>query len=80
MEQTKFTNLEVEIITDRPEECIVECSCQFYEDYLIKVYGDSNKTKDIILNIQQIKMAFSMNVRYTQKMQYGIVVTNYIAI
>ena len=49
MEQTKFTNLEVEIITDRPEECIVECSCQFYEDYLIKVYGDSNKTKDIII-------------------------------
>ena len=37
---TKFTQLEVEIITDRPEECIVECSCDFYEDYLIKMYGD----------------------------------------
>ena len=46
---TKFTPLEIEIILDRPEECIVECSCQFYEDYLIKVYGDSNKTKDIII-------------------------------
>ncbi len=32
MEQTKFTNLEVEIIIDRPEECIVECSCDFYEE------------------------------------------------
>lgn len=49
MTQTKFTNLEVEIITDRPEECIVECSCDFYEDYLIKVYGDRNRTKDIII-------------------------------
>ena len=49
MEPIKFTNLEVEIITDRPEECIVECSCDFYEDYLIKVYGDRNKTKDIII-------------------------------
>ena len=49
MIQTKFTNLEVEIITDRPEECIVECSCDFYEDYLIKVYGDRNRTKDIII-------------------------------
>ena len=49
MEQTKFTNLEVEIITDRPEECIVECSCQFYEDDMIKKYGDSNKTNDIII-------------------------------
>nr|BAR26420.1 hypothetical protein [uncultured Mediterranean phage uvMED]BAR26483.1 hypothetical protein [uncultured Mediterranean phage uvMED]BAR26576.1 hypothetical protein [uncultured Mediterranean phage uvMED]BAR26718.1 hypothetical protein [uncultured Mediterranean phage uvMED] len=45
----KFTNLEIEIITDRPEECIVECSCDFYEDYLIKVYGDRNTTKDIII-------------------------------
>ena len=49
MTKTKFTNLEVEIITDRPEECIVECSCDFYEDYLIKVYGDRNRTKDIII-------------------------------
>ena len=49
MTQTKFTNLEVEIITDRPEECIVECSCQFYEDDMIKKYGDSNKTNDIII-------------------------------
>ena len=49
MEQIKFTNLEVEIITDRPEECIVECSCQFYEDDMIKKYGDSNKTNDIII-------------------------------
>ena len=49
MTQTKFTNLEVEIITDRPEECIGECSCDFYEDYLIKVYGDRNRTKDIII-------------------------------
>jgi len=49
MTQTKFTPLEIEIITDRPEECIVECSCDFYEDYLIKVYGDRNRTKDIII-------------------------------
>ena len=46
--EIKFTNLEVEIITDRPEECIVECSCQFYEDSYIKQYGDSNKTDKII--------------------------------
>ena len=46
---TKFTQLEVEIITDRPEECIIECSCDFYEDYLIKIYGDRNRTKDIII-------------------------------
>ena len=48
MEQIKFTNLEVEIITDRPEECIVECSCQFYEDDMIKKYGDRNTTNEII--------------------------------
>ena len=48
MTQTKFTNLEVEIITDRPEECIVECSCQFYEDDMIKKYGDRNTTNEII--------------------------------
>ena len=46
--EIKFTNLEVEIITERPEECIVECSCQFYEDSYIKQYGDSNKTDKII--------------------------------
>ena len=46
--EIKFTKLEVEIITDRPEECIVECSCQFYEDSYIKKYGDSNKTDKII--------------------------------
>ena len=55
MTQTKFTNLEVEIITDRPEECIVECSCDFYEDYLIKVYGDRNRTKDIIIEYSSEK-------------------------
>jgi len=49
MNQTKFTPLEIEIITDRPEECIVECSCQFYADDMIKKYGDSNKTNDIII-------------------------------
>jgi|TARA_R100000479_G_scaffold61398_1_gene29067 hypothetical protein len=48
MEQTKFTNLEVEIITDRPEECIVECSCDFYEEDMIKKYGDRNTTNEII--------------------------------
>ena len=47
--EIKFTNLEVEIITDRPEECIVECSCQFYEDSYIKQYGDSNKTDKVII-------------------------------
>jgi len=52
---TKFTPLEIEIITDRPEECIVECSCDFYEDYLIKVYGDRNKTKDIIIEYSKDK-------------------------
>ncbi len=46
---TKFTQLEVEIITDRPEECIIECSCDFYEDDMIKKYGDRNKTNDIII-------------------------------
>ena len=48
MEQIKFTNLEVEIITDRPEECIVECSCDFYEEDMIKKYGDRNTTNEII--------------------------------
>ena len=46
---TKFTQLEVEIITDRPEDCIIECSCDFYEDDMIKKYGDRNKTNDIII-------------------------------
>ena len=49
MTQTKFTNLEVEIITDRPEECIVECSCDFYEENMIKKYGDRNTTNEIII-------------------------------
>ena len=49
MEQIKLTDLEREILLDRPEECIVECSCQFYEDDMIKKYGDSNKTNDIII-------------------------------
>lgn len=46
---TKFTPLEIEIITDRPEECIVECSCDFYEEDMIKKYGDRNTTKNIII-------------------------------
>jgi len=32
---TKLTRLEIEIILDRPDECIVECSCQFYTDEMI---------------------------------------------
>ena len=48
MEQVKFTNLEIEIITDRPEECIVECSCDFYEQDMIDKYGDRNTTNEII--------------------------------
>ena len=55
MEQTKFTNLEVEIITDRPEECIVECSCQFYEDDMISFFNlDFENLYD--LNLKSIKM------------------------
>ena len=46
---TKFTQLEVEIITDRPEDCIIECSCDFYEDDMIKKYGDRNKTNEILI-------------------------------
>ena len=46
---TKFTQLEVEIITDRPEDCIIECSCDFYEEDMIKKYGDRNKTNEIII-------------------------------
>ena len=45
---TKLTGLEIEIILDRPEECIVECSCQFYEDDMIKKYGDRITTNEII--------------------------------
>ena len=45
----KFTKLEVETITDRPEDCIIECSCDFYEDDMIKKYGDRNKTNEIII-------------------------------
>jgi len=45
---TKLTGLEIEIILDRPEECIVECSCQFYEEDMIKKYGDRNTTNEII--------------------------------
>jgi len=45
---TKFTPLEIEIILDRPEECIVECSCDFYEKDMIKKYGDRNTTNEII--------------------------------
>lgn len=51
MEQTKFTPLEIEIILDRPDECIVECSCQFYTDEMVAKYGDCNKTNDIITEI-----------------------------
>ena len=48
MEQIKLTALEREILLDRPEECIVECSCQFYEEDMIKKYGEYNKTDEII--------------------------------
>ena len=48
---TKFTPLEIEIILDRPEECIVECSCQFYTDEMVAKYGDYNKTENIITEI-----------------------------
>ena len=48
---TKFTALEIEIITDRPDECIVECSCQFYTDEMIAKYGDYNKTDEIISEV-----------------------------
>ena len=48
MEQIKLTDLEREILLDRPEECIVECSCQFYEEDMIKKYGEYNKTDEII--------------------------------
>lgn len=48
---TKLTGLEIEIILDRPEECIVECSCQFYTDEMIAKYGDYNKTDEIISEV-----------------------------
>ena len=48
---TKFTPLEIEIILDRPEECIVECSCQFYTDEMVAKHGDRNKTENIITEI-----------------------------
>ena len=48
---TKLTGLEIEIITDRPEECIVECSCQFYTDEMIAKYGVYNKTNEIITEV-----------------------------
>ena len=47
----KFTPLEVTVITDRPEECIVECSCQFYTDEMVEKYGDYNKTDETIIEI-----------------------------
>ena len=48
MTQIKLTALEREILLDRPEECIVECSCQFYQEDMIKKYGEYNKTDEII--------------------------------
>lgn len=48
---TKLTGLEIEIILDRPDECIVECSCQFYTDEMIAKYGDYNKTDEIISEV-----------------------------
>ena len=48
---TKFTNLEAEIITDRPEDSIVECLCQFYSDEMVAKYGDYNKTDKIITEV-----------------------------
>ncbi len=48
---TKLTNLEAEIITDRPEDCIVECLCQFYSDEMVAKYGDYNKTDKIITEV-----------------------------
>ena len=51
MEQIKLTALEREILLDRPEECIVECSCQFYTDEMIEKYGDYNKTDKTIIEI-----------------------------
>ena len=47
----KFTPLEVTVITDRPEECIVECSCQFYTDEMVEKYGNYNKTDETIIEI-----------------------------
>ena len=47
----KFTPLEVTVITDRPEECIVECSCEFYTDEMIEKYGNYNKTDETIIEI-----------------------------
>tara|TARA_X000001388_G_C2207901_1_gene113919 strand:+ start:308 stop:733 length:426 start_codon:yes stop_codon:yes gene_type:complete len=48
---TKLTRLEIEIILDRPDECIVECSCQFYTDEMIAKYGDYNKTDEMITEV-----------------------------
>ena len=48
---TKLTGLEIEIILDRPDECIVECSCQFYTDEMVAKHGDYNKTENIITEI-----------------------------
>ena len=44
----KFTKLEIEIITDRPEDCIIENLCNFYTDEMIKKYGDRNETSEPI--------------------------------
>ena len=51
MEQIKLTALEREILLDRPEECIVECSCQIYTDEMVEKYGDYNKTDETIIEI-----------------------------
>ena len=48
---SKLTNLEAEIITDRPEDCIVETLCQFYTDEKVAEYGDYNKTDKIITEV-----------------------------
>ena len=45
---TKFTNLEIEILMDRPSDCISEVLCEFYTDEMVTKYGNYNKTDKII--------------------------------
>ena len=48
---TKFTNLEIEILMDRPEDCISEVLCEFYTDEMVAKHGNYNKTENIITEI-----------------------------
>tara|TARA_Y100001973_G_C4905840_1_gene189440 strand:+ start:42 stop:458 length:417 start_codon:yes stop_codon:yes gene_type:complete len=61
MTQTKFTPLEIQIITDRPEDCIVEHLCDDQE-------GNRNNSDEILIEHRQGHTQMWENKVYPEKM------------